>query len=86
MNNLGIAYFLYLQFGRAEKWFADTTKKELDDKMYTSVCVYHKNKWVSPQIAMKILGERPDRKSLSICLYTYFSGISYVLLDDLYTF
>jgi len=61
MNNLGIAYVP--QFAIQEELKSGALlqlKTELDDKSFPAVCVYHRNKWVSPQIelAFKILHEQ----------------------------
>ncbi|MBP3851783.1 MAG: LysR family transcriptional regulator [Erysipelotrichaceae bacterium] len=65
MNNLGIAYipiFAIREELRSGALIAVDT--EIKDRMYTSVCVYHKNKWMSPQmkLALKLLDERPEKE------------------------
>lgn len=65
MNNLGIAYIpIFAIREELKNGSLIQLKTELDDRMYTSVCIYHKNKWVSPQmaLALKLLDERPDRE------------------------
>lgn len=65
INNLGIAYIpVFAIRNELEKGLLVHIKTELDDKMYNSVCVYHKNKWLNPQmkLALKLLDERPDRE------------------------
>lgn len=61
MNNLGIAYVP--SFSVEEELKNGSLlqlKTELDDKIYPAVCVYHRNKWVSPQmeLAFRILHEQ----------------------------
>ncbi len=61
MNNLGIAYVP--RFSVEEELKNGSLlqlKTELDDKIYPAVCVFHRNKWVSPQmeLAFKILHEQ----------------------------
>lgn len=54
INNLGIAYIPTFAIRDELKSGAlITLKTELDERLFTSVCVYHKNKWLSPQ--MKLL-------------------------------
>ncbi|MCD7881117.1 MAG: LysR substrate-binding domain-containing protein [Clostridiales bacterium] len=58
MNNLGIAYVP--QFSVEEELKSGSLlrlRTELDDKSYPGVCVFHKNRWVSPQmeLAFRIL-------------------------------
>lgn len=65
MNNLGIAYipiFAIREELRSGALIAVDT--EIKDRMYTSVCVYHKNKWMSPQmkLALKLLDERREKE------------------------
>lgn len=61
MNNFGIAYVP--RFSVEEELKAGSLlqlKTELDDKIYPAVCVFHRNKWISPQmeLAFKILHEQ----------------------------
>lgn len=61
MNNFGIAYVP--RFSVEEELKAGSLlqlKTELDDIIYPAVCVYHRNKWISPQMALafKILHEQ----------------------------
>lgn len=61
MNNLGIAYVP--QFSVEEELKNGSLLRletELDDKSYPGVCVFHKNRWVSPQmeLAFRILQEQ----------------------------
>lgn len=58
MNGLGIAYVP--SFSVQEELRNGSLlqlKTELDDKLFPGVCLYHKNKWISPQmdLALKIL-------------------------------
>ncbi len=53
MNNLGIAYVP--QFSVEEELKNGSLLRletELDDKSYPGVCVFHKNKWISPQMEL----------------------------------
>lgn len=55
MNNLGIAYVP--KFSVEDELKNRTLvqiKTELDNKLYPSVCIYHKNKWISPQMKMTL--------------------------------
>lgn len=61
MNNLGIAYVP--QFSIEEELRDGSLlqlQTELDNKLYPTVCVFHRNKWVSPQMALafRILREQ----------------------------
>lgn len=61
MNNFGIA--CVPSFSVEEELRAGSLiqlKTELDDKIYPAVCVFHRNKWISPQmeLAFKILHEQ----------------------------
>lgn len=61
MNNLGVAYVP--QFSIEEELKAGSLlqlKTELDNKLYPAVCVFHRNRWVSPQMALafRILREQ----------------------------
>lgn len=61
MNNLGIAYVP--AFSVEEELRSGALLRldtELDDTSYPAVCVYHRNKWISPQmeVAFKILHEQ----------------------------
>lgn len=65
MNNLGIAYIpIFAIRDELKNGSLIQLETELDNRMFTSVCVYHKNKWISPQmeLALKILDERPDKE------------------------
>ncbi|WNX85687.1 LysR family transcriptional regulator [Agathobaculum sp. NTUH-O15-33] len=61
MNNFGIAYVPRFS---VEEELKDGSllqlKTELDDQIYPAVCVFHRNKWISPQmeLAFKILHEQ----------------------------
>lgn len=55
MNNLGIAYVP--KFSVEDELRSGSLmqlKTGLDSRLYPSVCVYHKNKWISPQMEMAI--------------------------------
>lgn len=61
MNNFGIAYVP--QFSVEEGLKAGSLlqlETELDNKLYPAVCVFHRNKWISPQmeLAFKILHQK----------------------------
>ena len=61
MNNLGIAYVP--SFSVEEELKNGSLlqlKTGLDDHVFPAVCVYHRNKWISPQmkVAFKILSEQ----------------------------
>ena len=61
MNNLGIAYVP--KFSVEEELKSGALLQlstELDHNFYPAVCVYHRNKWISPQmeVAFKILSEQ----------------------------
>jgi len=61
MNNLGIAYVPeYAVEAELKSGALIRLKTELDDKMFPGVCVYHKNKWISPQmqLAFDVLHEQ----------------------------
>ncbi|MCI9127901.1 MAG: LysR family transcriptional regulator [Eubacterium sp.] len=65
MNNLGIAYVpVFTIREELKNGSLIQIPTELDDKMFASVRVYHKNKWLSPQmeLALKILDERPEKE------------------------
>lgn len=65
MNNLGIAYIpIFAIREELKNGSLVQIKTELDDKMYTSICVYHKNKWISPQmeLALQLLDDRPEKE------------------------
>lgn len=65
MNNLGIAYIpIFAIREELKNGSLIQIKTELDERMYTSVCVYHKNKWISPQmeLALQLLDERPEKE------------------------
>lgn len=55
MNDLGIAYVPKFS---VEDELRDGSliqlKTDLDSRLYPSVCVYHKNKWLSPQMKMAL--------------------------------
>ena len=59
MNNLGMAGGSdVFHWRRIEKRFAYSgLKRKLDDKEYHSFYIYHKNRWISPQmeLAMELL-------------------------------
>lgn len=60
MNNLGIAYVP--KFSVEEELKSGALLQlstELDHNFYPAVCIYHRNKWISPQmeVAFKILGQ-----------------------------
>ena len=60
MNDLGIAYVPKFSVEDELKSGALVRlKTELDNKLYPSVCIYHKNKWLSPQmkLALQIIEE-----------------------------
>lgn len=64
MNNLGIAYIpVFAIRNELENGSFIQVSTELDEKLYTSVVVFNKNKWQSPQMKLflKILDERPDK-------------------------
>lgn len=55
MNNLGIAIVpTYAIEEELKNGALVPVKTELDEKIYKSVYVYHKNKWLSPQIALAL--------------------------------
>lgn len=65
MNNLGIAYIpIFAIREELKNGSLVQIKTEIDERMYTSVCVYHKNKWLSPQmkLALQLLDERPEKE------------------------
>lgn len=65
INNLGIAYIPIFAIREELKSGAlIPIETEIKERMYTSICVYHKNKWLSPQmkLALKLLDERSDRE------------------------
>lgn len=60
MNNLGIAVVPTYSIGEELKnGSLMPIKTELDEKSYNSFYIYHKNKWISPQmeLAMKLMKE-----------------------------
>lgn len=64
MNNLGIAYVpIFAIREELKNGSLIQIKTELDERMYTSVCVYHKNKWISPQmqLVLQLLDDREER-------------------------
>ena len=64
MNNLGIAYIpIFAIRNELENGSLIQINTELDENLYTSVVVFNKNKWQSPQmkVFLKILDERPDK-------------------------
>lgn len=67
MNNIGIAYIPIFAI-REELKNGSLIQIEtgIDDRMYDSVCVYHKNKWLSPQmeLALHLLDERKEKAYL----------------------
>lgn len=55
INDLGIAYVP--KFSVEDELKSGSLvqlKTELDDRLYPTVCVYHKNKWLSPQMKMAL--------------------------------
>lgn len=55
MNNLGIAVVpTYAIEEELKNGTLVPVKTELDEKIYNSVYVYHKNKWLSPQITLAL--------------------------------
>ena len=61
MNGLGIAYVP--KFSVEEELKSGALLQlstDLDDAAYPAVCVYHRNKWISPQmaVAFKVLHEQ----------------------------
>lgn len=61
MNNLGIAYVpSFAVEDELKNGSLLQLKTELDDYIFPAVCVFHKNKWISPQmeLAFKILHEQ----------------------------
>ena len=55
MNELGIAYVpTFSVLDELKSGSLVQLKTELDDRLYPSVCVYHKNKWLSPQMKMAL--------------------------------
>ena len=55
MNDLGIAYVPKFSVeDELKRGSLVQLKTELDSKLYPSVCVYHKNKWLSPQMKMAL--------------------------------
>ena len=61
MNNLGIAYVPRFSVeDELKNGSLLQLKTELDDYIFPAVCVYHRNKWISPQmeVAFKILSEQ----------------------------
>ena len=61
MNNLGVAYVPEFSVREELKSGAlAQLKTELDDQLYPAVYLYHKNKWVTPQmkLALQLLREQ----------------------------
>ena len=61
MNNFGIAYVPKFSVEEELKSGAlIQLNTDLDHDLYPAVCVYHRNKWISPQmeVAFKILSEQ----------------------------
>ncbi len=61
MNNLGIAYVpLFSVEDELKNGSLLQLNTDLDSNFYPAVCVFHKNKWISPQmeLAFKILHEQ----------------------------
>lgn len=55
MNDLGIAYVPKFSVeDELKRGSLVQLKTELDSRLYPSVCVYHKNKWLSPQMKMAL--------------------------------
>lgn len=60
-NNFGIAYVPHFSVEEELKnGSLLKLKTELDDDIFPAVCVYHRNKWISPQmkVAFRILHEQ----------------------------
>lgn len=65
MNNLGIAYIpIFAIREELKNGSLVQIETEIDDRMYTSVCVYHRNKWISPQmeLCLQLLDERTEKE------------------------
>lgn len=55
MNDLGIAYVPKFSVeDELKNGSLVQLKTELDSRLYSSVCIYHKNKWLSPQMKMAL--------------------------------
>ena len=55
MNNLGIAVVPTYSIGEELKnGSLMPVKTELDEKTYDSFYIYHKNKWISPQMELAL--------------------------------
>ncbi len=55
MNNLGIAVVPTYSIGEELKnGSLMPVKTELDEKTYNSFYIYHKNKWISPQMELAL--------------------------------
>lgn len=66
-NNLGIAVVpSYSVVEELKNGSLMPVKTELDEKRYNSICIYHKNKWISPQmeLALKLLKKYVGIESL----------------------
>ncbi len=67
MNNLGIAVVPTYSIGEELKnGSLMPIKTELDEKSYNSFYIYHKNKWISPQmeLAMNLMKEHLGKENL----------------------
>lgn len=63
MNNLGIAVVpSYSVVEELKNGSLVPVKTELDEKIYNSIYIYNKNKWISPQmeLALRLLDETPE--------------------------
>ena len=61
MNNLGIAYVPRFSVeDELKNGSLLQLKTELDDFIFPAVCVYHRNKWISPQmeVAFRVLHDQ----------------------------
>jgi DNA-binding transcriptional LysR family regulator len=55
MNNLGIAVVpSYSVEDELKNGSLKQIKTELDEKTYSGIYVYHKNKWISPQMQLAL--------------------------------
>lgn len=64
MNDLGIAYVPKFSVeDELKNGSLVQLKTDLDNRLYPSVCVYHKNKWLSPQMKMAIQIIRENSKT-----------------------
>lgn len=63
INNIGIAYVpVFSVESEIDRGELIILKTELDDKIYPGTYIYHKNKWISPQmrLMLDILDRQPD--------------------------